>query len=932
MRDGGSGQLLEREAALEELDQAIAAARDGRGTCAVVEALPGLGKTALLRAAAERAERQGLRVLNARGAPLETGYGFGVVRQLLEPVVRRPAAEPDTVFEGEARFAERVFTLAADGPAPDRYVLLQALHRLTARLCAERPTLLVVDDAQWADELSLHYLAFLQHRLEGLPLGLVLAARPVPVNAPPPLLTLVSSAATRVRLEPLSRAATQELVRSLVPQASPEACAAAYEVTGGNPLYLRQLTFPGGRLEAPEELQALVARRVTMLGEDATAVVRAVHVLGRSAQPRLVARLAGVDPDRVRGTVADLVSAGVLTAGSVLEPVHPLVRDALGALLLGGDEAQLRLEAARLLVDEGRDVEEVAALLLGTEPTTEGWVAAALQEAGRAVAARGAPGAAVPYLRRALLEPLGDQSGEVLLALGSCEMQVGDPAAVDHLRLALDRAADDAQVTAAGLALARALTERGLFTEALEALRRARARLAAPDAEAAVRLDMECVTLGRLDLTTIAEGDRILAAYGPPEGDRAVDKLVLANLCIEPVRRPGSADEAVALARRALADGILLDDQASESYVLSFPVLVLFAGDELDEAARALARMRAAATRRGSTLGYTNALCWSSHVALRAGDVPGAEQAAREAIDHIQATGSPVLMPFAVAFLSDALVERGDLEQAALLWAGAGLDGDLPPVLPANYLLHSRGVLRLAQGHAEQAALDLAESGRREEFAGVHNPAMWSWRSYLALALHAVGRTGDARAVVATELAQARAFGARRAIGIALRTSGVVAAPEPAEALLREAVEVLQDSPARLELARAQVELGAHLRRQGRRQAARDHLLRGLDSAQALGAGALAAQARQELAVAGARPRRSALVGVAALTASERRVAELAARGLTNREIAARLVVSGKTVETHMHAVLEKLEVGSRKELAKNPDLLSPSSPSSPTP
>lgn len=163
------------------------------------------------------------------------------------------------------------------------------------------------------------------------------------------------------------------------------------------------------------------------------------------------------------------------------------------------------------------------------------------------------------------------------------------------------------------------------------------------------------------------------------------------------------------------------------------------------------------------------------------------------------------------------------------------------------------------------------------------------------------------------ELELARAFGAPRALGVALRAAGLVAGETRGERLLREAVEVLAYT--RLEQARALADLGALLRRGNRRGDARHPLRQAADAAHHLGAGPLAARAETELRATGARPRRVLLTGLEALTASERRIAELAADGLTNREIAQTLFVTGRTVEGHLTSVFQKLDVKTRTAL-----------------
>ena len=273
---------------------------------------------------------------------------------------------------------------------------------------------------------------------------------------------------------------------------------------------------------------------------------------------------------------------------------------------------------------------------------------------------------------------------------------------------------------------------------------------------------------------------------------------------------------------------------------------------------------------------------------LRTGDLPGALADASLALLSGQ--------PDAVACLAEVLLERGATDEAAALFEGR----------PASeYVLLARGRVRLAQGRLDEAIEDLRHAGNL-------SPAL-PWRSLLACALLERGEPAEARRLAADELERARRCGAPRALGIALCAAARVADDdiEP----LREAVAVLEGSAARLELARALAQLGAALRHAGHRLEAREPLRRALDLAHRCGAIPLEEHALSELRAAGARPRRRLVSGLGALTPSERRVAELAAAGHKNREIADALYLTLATVEYHLRHCYRKLGIASRTGL-----------------
>jgi DNA-binding CsgD family transcriptional regulator len=243
------------------------------------------------------------------------------------------------------------------------------------------------------------------------------------------------------------------------------------------------------------------------------------------------------------------------------------------------------------------------------------------------------------------------------------------------------------------------------------------------------------------------------------------------------------------------------------------------------------------------------------------------------------------------------------------------------------FLIGARARLRAAQSRTREAIDDLLALGGRMQ-GRIVTPALVPWRSQAALALR--GDDPDqALRLGREEFELARALGAPRALGVALSAAALTGREDERLSLLREAVAVLEDSPARLEHARALVELGAELRRQGKRSEARGALERGMDGAHACGATALAQGAREELRASGARPRRLALSGADSLTGAERRVADLATQGLTNRQIAQALAVSVATVETHLRHVFQKLDISSRRQLAEH--LAAPHEPARPS-
>ncbi len=258
-------------------------------------------------------------------------------------------------------------------------------------------------------------------------------------------------------------------------------------------------------------------------------------------------------------------------------------------------------------------------------------------------------------------------------------------------------------------------------------------------------------------------------------------------------------------------------------------------------------------------------------------------------------------------------MERGELDEALALVAGVAM----PPEASGAtaHLLHTRGRVYLAAGRVTSAIEELRDCGRRLEAIGARNPSTIPWRAALAEALAHAGEVEKARLLAQEEVALARSLGGPRARAIALLSLSRCESGEVQIRLSREAFRELERSGAALERARVLIALGA-ARRSNQRSNARQPLREGLELARRCGALALAEDARSELAAAGARPRRDWLHGVEALTASELRVARMAAEGRSNAEIAQSLFVTRKTIEKHLANCYMKLDISDRRALA----------------
>ena len=933
------GGLLQRTLELAVLERQLQQIRAGAGRVILVRGPAGVGKTSLLRAMAQSASGSGVQVLSAWAGPLERQAGWGVVRQLFGPTAAGP--EWEHLGVGAAALARRVLDPDPFAPTPTGDAVQAASYGLSwlAYGLAERmPTLLVVDDVHWADGPSLRWLAQLSSHLADLPLGVLCAVRSGEPSTDPATLAALMAAAPEPPLEPrpLGSDAVETLVTQRLPRADPAFVAACHAASAGNPFLLGALVDqiiaegvePSSEVAArlttfgPEQVGRSVEAQLARLPVGSADLARAFAVLGRGAMLRQAAAVAGLHLVRAHHLADALVASGLAgRADDGFALTHPLVANALYLGLPHGERSLLHQRAATVLAADRVDVETVGLHLLHAEPAGEPHTVSTLRAAAERANRRGAPESAAGFLRRALLEPPDSRAlaADLHSELGLCLAAQVRPGAADLLADAVELAATPEQRVRIALSASRALGMSGHFEGAI-----ALSRLgldqpidAAARERGSLELEMACGML--LSAATVEEGLDLVRRHTAFDDDvlwRVVRAWALLN-------DSSPASEVNRLLLPAL--DAVTPPRNAESLVSTTAKFLLVANGELDTARRLCDALVEVARPQGWLIALAHGSFMRAIALLHLGRIHESHADAQLSFDFKQGNSPPAALVWSLFPLVEALTEMDELEAAeAALDAGRRL-GDPPPAcLSGTLLLERRAHLRLAQGRYDEAHADLLLAGDWWRQLRIQHPGVASWRVDDCEALVALGDSGSARTLALEQLHLAERTCLPEPRGAALRALAHTAEAADAVTQLEQAVGLLAPSPARLEHTRALVDLGSALRRTNQRGAARDPLRRGLDLAERGGMLRLAHRARSELLACGARPRRSAVTGIESLTPAERQVADLAAAGHGNREIAQQLYVTRRTVETHLTHGFAKLGISGRSELV---DLLAHAAP-----
>jgi DNA-binding CsgD family transcriptional regulator len=908
----------------------------------LIEGPAGIGKTAVLAAAQSEARANGFRVLRAGGLELEREFAFGVVRQLFEPVTASSSAdELEELLGGPPETAVRLLGLpglpeasgAVPGPVQDpSFAILHGLYWLCVNLSAQRPLALVVDDLQWSDSASLRFLAFLLPRINELRILLLFGARASEAGTNQPLVeSLVVTWSTEVvTVDPLSPTGVAKVAEAVCGTA-PETdfVKACFEVTSGNP-FLVWRVLEALRAEEIEPLAASVpevervgtkslgrwaSQRIGQLGPNAARVARALSVL-ESAEPAQVAQLAGLGSNESAEALDLLARADILEVRP-LRFRHPLLRAATYEEIGLAERSELHRQAAAVLASSNAGPARVAEHLLLAEPVADLWVVVQLKTAAGEALARGSPESAVSYLKRALDEcPAQADDAELLLPLALAEFSAGQGGWQDHLEESVEKAQDPTSEMTAAVAAAIAIAGTQQYARAIEICDRVAARLEAQD-EGRLLLESLAVIFDMSTASVTTRGYEHIRRLIEQAEDPSTPPATLAIAANAAASSNWPADHVATLGRRAVS---LDPNETPDPWVSAFWVLsgigALYLCELYDEAQRLADAAVTEARARANALGLDHVLAQRALLALRRSDLTAAEGDARALLDMHGVIPSEISRQMATKVLVSVLAERGEFELAELAIDNLGKDVE-SNCLTAALVRHARGRLRFAQHRYADALEDFQQVGTIATACQTTSPCVMPWRSDSALTSLALGDTRTAHRLADEEVELARSFGAPRYIGTALRAAGLVAGGHDGEQLLRESVRLLDGREARLEWSYALTDLGALLRRTNRRGEASTLLRQALDAAHHLGAKVLAQRAEIELRSTGAKPRRVQLTGLEALTASERRVAELACQGLTNREVAQTLFVTPRTVEGHLTKVFQKLNITTRVDLPR---------------
>jgi DNA-binding CsgD family transcriptional regulator/peptidoglycan hydrolase-like protein with peptidoglycan-binding domain len=954
----GRGAIVGRDAELARLRAALDRARAGSVSVVLVVGEAGMGKSTLLAAAREDSEAHGDVVLSASGDEAEADLDYGVVEQLrrgfprdagVEPMVPNPEHDPRRI-----------------GAA-----LLEVIDEATL------PGLLVViiDDAQWADRPSFEAMAFSARRLrEADRVALVLACRPDGLDRlPHGLVERVTEGGLRLDLAPLDRSAVARLAEARYGRPLPAAAVdRLWRHTIGNPLHtstlLDDLPYDAmvrpGDLPAPRSYAALVLSRLRGAGADAAALAAALAVLGNRAPLAVAAATAGVadaesaaralaerglaelieapplspspsagsggtvagvaGPSPAAGVAGPSHAAGVAgpspaagpsgasvagSSGPVLAFPHGLVRASVAADLSLSRRAALHAAAARVTSGDEALHHRIAAAP-GADPDL---MAEAHGVAGRRAAIGARAAAARLLLEAAPLAPT-EAGHDLLVAEAAVHLVVaGRPLGALATQLERFRPSAPRSYVLGRLALAR-----GSLPEAEHLLvdawaQATAAAIAGPAGGAASLAGPSADLLAILALHSRRSGEatswarRALGA----EGDSASSATTLCYGLAHSGDIAGAEAQMTALLDTDVRRAVALDARLGRGIVR------MWAGN-LDGARADLLDVLDRVDELGSFLAEANVRSFLAELDFRAGRWPSALDRAEAAASVVDDAGEAWLVALPHGVAATVLASSGQFAEAEAHIGAAHAAAEATGMLGSQlWSHHARLRTAAARGdHALVATLGDEVTARRWDTIP---ESLHPWRAAYVESLVALGRLDDAgRAADALAGAAARLPADVALATDSARAAGLVAAARGDHDAADVAFAAGLALPATAPFERGQLALATagHRRRTGRRRAAADLLAEAADQFEALGAEPWVDRCAREVERCGLRPRDRATARDADLTAQERLVAHLVATGLTNREVAAELVISAKTVEHHLGRVYAKLGLRSRTELA----------------
>ncbi|MGW3988793.1 ATP-binding protein [Streptomyces sp. NPDC004830] len=936
--------LLERARELRALETALAELRyavDGvprarsRGLLAFTGSA-GLGKTALVTQARARAAARGFTVFSGRGGEKDQKLAFHVARQLVQPSLA--ALDTEKLRQALGSWYDVVSAalgLEAKGAArlPDPDCVREGLDWVMTRLVVRRaPAVLLLDDLHWADAESLGWLASFASRADDLPLLVVAAYRPD--ELPPEgaaLRTLGGRHGSRsFRLERLSADGVARIVRDeLGRDAEDRFCKECWSVTGGSPFEAVELAIrlgeqnlrgTEGDLTAMREIAATVKgpglhERLQRLDTRTVRFAQTAAVLGSPFCPRRAAAIAVLGDEDAARAVADLRAARFLAEGEgprgELEFVHPLVATSVYRHIRSGFRVLLHNLAAESLRTSGESPTAAARHLLEVPCEGRPEAVACLREAARESLGAGATDAARRLLTRALQEPpLPEDRAATLYELACCTFLIEPTATVRHLREALKQPGIDPDLHASIVCtLTQALAHTDRLAEAATVAAEEARRAAHPRVRLRMQADHFVWSMVRTDDADAPARSRALARLAAQLPGRSLEERCIMGLrAWDAMKRGEPRETSLSFAEKALDGGMSWTD---ENHGFEIPVsvaLVFMYGDQPRRAEELFGKGIAACVGkgwRGSHLALGQTL--AGYIRYRRGCLAEAENLVREGLRIAEKVdGAVPARWFALGVLIQTLLARGRVGEARRVADGSRYATEVPNavIYPDPRTVYAE--LLIAEGRPEEAVPLLTGVGAWLDRRAWRNPAWCPWQLHLASALAPAARE-EALRQAGDAVRRARDFGAASVVGQALHTLADVTGGPAALDLYDEAVDHLERSPAGYELARALVDQGAALSRDGRLQQAADRLYRGLEGAVHCGAEALAARARQELSAAGMRPLPLRYAQTDLLTAHERRAAEMTARGRPAPAVAQELRITEEGVRRQLSSVYRKL-------------------------